>query len=181
MRSTLFKILLTSASFVGTTWTLAGHAQSLNLNEALPAVTLEKDEGGRVDGSAWSSTEMNGKVHLIFYVDPDEKKANEQLEVELKKADLPLEKYQPVAIINMAATWLPNAAISSSLNSKQKEYPRTIYVKDLHKKLVKTWGLADDAYQLVLIGKEGKVLWAKAGKLSSEETLNLIELIRKSL
>lgn len=144
-------------------------------------VSLEKDEGGRVDGSGWSSSELTGKVHILFYVDPDKKKSNEGLEKALKKEEFPAEKFQSTAIINMAATWLPNVAIASSLSSKQKEFPRTVYVKDLNKKLVKNWAMADDEYNVVLFNRSGEALFYKTGELTEEEIAQLISAIKANL
>ena len=44
---------------------------------------------------------------------------------------------QSVAVINLAATWKPNSIIGLILSSKQKEFPKTIYVEDENSKLVK--------------------------------------------
>ena len=36
-------------------------------------VELREKLGGRLDGKPWSSEELQGKVHVLFYVDPDER------------------------------------------------------------------------------------------------------------
>ena len=144
-------------------------------------VALSGDLGGRVDGSAWSSDSIKGKVYAFFYVDPDEKGANEDMEVALKAENFPKEKYGSIAIINMDATWLPNAAIASSLESKQKDYPDTIYVKDLKKTLVKEWKLIDDQYDVLVFDKQGKVVYAKDGKLAKTDIEAMIAAIKKNL
>ncbi len=145
------------------------------------AVTLKDDQGGRLDGSPWTSAALNGKVHVLFYVDPDEKDVNEALEAALADAKFPKEKYGSVAIINMAATWLPNAAISSSLKSKQEKYPEVTYVKDLGKNLVKTWQLKDDAYNVLAFDKQGKLLFAKDGTLAKSDIDSFVTLVRQHL
>jgi len=55
-----------------------------------------------------------GKVYVLFYVDPDEKDTNNEASDALDREKFPSEKFQTVGIINMAATWLPNFAISSA-------------------------------------------------------------------
>ena len=77
-----------------------------------------------------SSVELQGKVDVVFYVDPDEKDTNNEASDALDREKFPSDKFQSVGIINMAATWLPNFAISSALKDKQKRYPETIYVRD---------------------------------------------------
>jgi hypothetical protein len=38
-----------------------------------------------------------------------------------------------VAILNMAATWIPDAVINFKLKSRQEEDKSTVFVKDLEK------------------------------------------------
>ena len=110
----------------------------LQSGQTLPSIEISGESGGLVAGGAWKSQTLVNKVHVLFYVDPDEKESNLKLEEALSDAKFPRENYQSVAIINMAATWLPNFAIASSLESKQKKYPNTIYVKDLTEAILST-------------------------------------------
>ena len=157
-----------------------GFAEDLKVGATPSLITLDGDEGGLVKGGGWSSASIKERLHVLFYVDPDNKDLNEDTAQALKNQNYgpPL---QSLAIINMAATWLPNAIINSSLKSKQEEYPHTIYIKDMHKAVVKNWGLKDNSSDIVLFGKDGKVLFRKDGKLSTEDTSALMDLIRKNL
>ena len=159
---------------------LSIHAE-LPLGKKPPVVTLSGDLGGRVNGEPWSSEEISGKVFTLMYVDPDEKEINEHVATALKKNKFPLDKYGSIAIINMDATWLPDFAIASSLEEKQKKYPNTVYVKDLEKELVKKWGLTDDNYDVLVFNQKGEVIFSKDGKLSEEELEKLIQEIRNNL
>lgn len=149
--------------------------------ELLKKVILEKEDGGRLDGSAWSSEELKDKVHVLFYVDPDEKDLNEHVADLIKKQNFPTDKMTSVGIINMAATWLPNFAIASSLKEKQKKFPHTIYVKDFKKVLVKEWGLKDDSSNILVFNKQGQVLIKILGKATNEEADKVITFIRSNL
>jgi YtfJ family uncharacterized protein len=153
----------------------------LEMGQVPIKVDLKGDLGGRLDGSPWSSSELQGKVHVIFYVDPDEKDLNNEASDALQKEHFPRDKYQSFAIINMDATWLPNFAISSALEEKQKRYPTAIYVRDYDKVLVKAWGIADDNSDVVAFDKQGKVVFIKYGKLSGSDIQKLIEVIRAHL
>lgn len=141
-------------------------------------VDLNGNLGGRLDGSPWSSNELNGKVSVIFYVDPDEKDLNNEASDALQKEKFPLDNYQSFAIINMDASWLPNFAISSALKEKQERYPTAIYVRDYDKVLVKGWDIADDNSDVLAFDKQGKLIFMKYGKLSDSDIKNLIEVIR---
>lgn len=156
-------------------------ARAVELGEIPPKVELKEKLGGRLDGRPWSSDELRGKVHVVFYVDPDEKDTNNDASEALDKEKFPGDKYQSVGIINMAATWLPNFAISSSLKDKQKRYPRTIYVRDDKKVLVNVWKVADDSSNVLVFDKQGKLIFRKDGKLTAEEIQTLVRVIRDHL
>ena len=86
-------------------------------------IVLEGELGGRLDGTQWNSDELSsGKIIVLFYVDPDESDLNNHVSEALKAEKFPLEKYGSVAVINMSATWLPNAVLNMKLKSKQEEY-----------------------------------------------------------
>src|SRR3989339_1351832 len=144
------------------------------LGQTLPSVTLEGKAGGLVAGGAWRSEALKGKTILLFYIDPDEKTLNDEAIAEFAKQKRNDEKFQSVVVINMAATWLPNVAIQSSLEAKQKEFPQTQYARDMSRVLVQAWNLGDDNNDVMLLDATGKVLFAKDGKLTPAETQTVI-------
>ncbi len=150
----------------------------LKMEQLPPKVELKDNLGGRLDGTPWSSSELKGKVHVIFYVDPDEKDLNNDASEALKAAKLPRDKFQSFAIINMAATWLPNFAISSALKDKQEQYPTTIYVRDYKKVLVNKWKIADDNSDVLAFDKSGRLFFKKYGKLNEKEIQDLLKAVR---
>ena len=154
---------------------------AVEIGQTLPTVTLDEDKGGRVTGEAWSSSELQGKVHLLFYVDPDEKDLNNELSDAVKAAELDRSKFASVAVINMAATWKPNFAINSALKSKQEKFPHTIYVKDMDKHVVAAWDVADDNSDIILFDQTGKVLFYNEGKVEGEQINEVIKLIKENM
>ena len=160
---------------------LAGSSFAIEVGKVPSMVSLSGDNGGKVDGSSWNSRSLKGKVHIVFYVDPDERKLNESLSQALKKRHFDRTKYASVAMINLAATWLPDAVLESKLKSKQKEFPDTIYVKDKKKVMVRKWGLADDNSDILVFDKNGKLIYKKFGKLSAKEIKDVLALIEKNL
>ncbi len=153
----------------------------LEIGHVPEKVELKNDLGGRLDGTSWSSEEFQGKVHILFYVDPDEKDLNNDASEALKRENFSLEKCQSWAIINMAATWLPNFAIASSLKEKQKVYPDTIYIKDYKKVLVKEWEISDNNSDILAFDKQGRLIFIKEGKLDPEDIENLIKVVRNHI
>ena len=151
---------------------------ALELSQLPPQLTIEGEQGGKLDGSAFESSMIKDKLYILFYVDPDEKELNEHVSSALKAQNFDKNLVASIAIINMAATWLPNFAIASSLEEKQKKYPNTLYVKDFKKVLVNQWQLKDDSSNVLLFDNDGSLLFMKQGKLSDEEVQTVIAMIK---
>ncbi len=154
---------------------------ALTVGEVPKEVTLKGDNGGRVDGTAWNSNMLKDKLYVLFYVDPDKKSDNEAFIDALHEKNYDKEKYGSVAIINLKATWLPNFAIEKKLKTKQEEFPHTIYAKDKTKYLVKEWNLADDASNILIFDKEGKLIYQHNGLMETDEMQSVFELIEENL
>ena len=171
-------VVFTTVVFTGA---LTAHAGELVVAATAPLLKLEGKQGGRVTGEAWSSEEIKGKVFSVFYVDPEEKSLNAPIEAAYKKEDFPADKHQGIAVINLAAAWYPDSIIDSMLKDKQKEFPRTIYVRDVNKEVVKTWNLKDDSVNLVIFNKEGKILYIKKGQIPEAEIPQVMKIVRDNL
>ena len=156
-------------------------AQAIEIGEVPPKVELKEKLGGRLDGKPWSSEELQGKVHVLFYVDPDEKDTNNPASDALDKEKFPEDKFHSFGIINMAATWMPNFALNIALKEKQEKYPKATYVRDYKKVLVKAWKIADDSSDVLLFDKKGKLIFKKEGKLNAVEIQRLIMAIRDNM
>ena len=160
---------------------LCANAMAIEVGKVPPAVSISGDNGGKTDGTPWDSRMLKDKVIIAFYVDPDKKDLNSDLNHALQKKRFDGRKFGSVAIVNMAATWMPDVAIEALLKKKQKEFKNTLYVRDRNKLLVKKWGLADDNSDVLLFDKKGKLIYKKFGKLSKSEINALIKLIEKNL
>ncbi len=165
----LLSFLLVSSSF------------ALTLGQTPPCVVLDGKNGGKVDGSPWDSKMLQGKVYVVFYVDPDKKDLNEPFSEALKEQNFPLDQYTSIAIVNMAATWMPDFIIDAKLKAKQKKYPKAIYVRDKKKVLVKKWALEDDNSDILVFDKEGKLIFQHAGKLDANQIEKVLSLIEHNL
>ena len=154
---------------------------AIEVGHVPPTITLLGDNGAKIDGSAWHSTMLKGKIYTVFYVDPDEKDLNQPLAQALQARKFDRKQVDSVAIINLAATWIPNTILETILKKKQKEFPHTLYVKDKKKVLVKKWKLADDNSVILIFDKQGKLIYKKFGKLSDIEIKKVLALIEKHL
>ena len=154
---------------------------TLPIGQVPPQIKLEGDAGGRIDGKTWDSKELQGKVHLVVYSAPWYKDLNNKATEAIKKEKFPRDKFASVAVVNMAASWLPNSWINSAIKSKQEKYPDTIYVKDINKSLVKNWGLKDDSNDILLLNQKGEVIFSFDGELKDNDINHLVELAKKTI
>ena len=161
---------------------MALNLSAVTVGQAPSKVIIENDNGGMVlDGSAWSSSTIQGKIYVMFYVDPDEKDTNSHFSKALKEKKYDRSNYGSLAVINLAATWKPNFVIESILESKQEEFPDTIYVKDKNSVLVNEWKIDDDASNILIFSKSGEVLFYKSGKMSEEDMQKSFKIIEDNL
>ena len=161
-------------------FSLTAHAAPA-LNVKPKTVEIKDDKGGRNDGTPWSSEMIKDKVWALFYVDPDHRDKNERLKESLKKEEFAKDKYATISVVNMDATWLPNAVIASSIQSNAEKFPDVVWVKDKDKVLVKEWNVADDAYVVLLFDKQGRVIMNKEGDFSEADEQEMIKLIKDHL
>ncbi len=153
----------------------------LPVGENAPLLEISGDAGGRVDDTAWSSSELVGKVWVVVHADPDESDMNNTATEALKAEDFPKDVYGSVALINMAATWKPNFAINLILKGKQEDYPSTVYVRDNDNMVGDKWGLADDSNNMVIFDPTGKVIFSFDGQVSDDDIKKMIAMINAEI
>ncbi|NLF17834.1 MAG: transcriptional regulator [Lentisphaerae bacterium] len=153
-------------------------AGELVVGEAPPPVRLEGAGGGPIGGGSWSEADLAGRVRVLFYVDPDEKDLNEATAEAIRHEAFPSEHFGSVAVINLEASRVPNLILNRIIAGKQKKFPRTLYVKDSAKALVRSWGLSDHGYDVVLFDAGGRVKAHLRGRLSEADTAALVAMIR---
>ncbi|MEA2027787.1 MAG: YtfJ family protein [Campylobacterota bacterium] len=127
------------------------------------------------ENKPFSSDIIKGKTFLVNYVDPDERELNKAFMRELEKFNKG--QIGSIAIINLAATWLPNSLIEGELRKSQKAHPTTIYVKDYKKVLVKKWELKDDDYNTLIFDKNQKLLFRAHGKLNAKQQAEIKRIL----
>lgn len=151
------------------------------VGEALRPVVIQGNEGGRTDGTPFRSVDLLGKVAVYYYVDPDERGLNDSLYEALKRENFSPDQSQSVAVINMAATVMPDFLLATMLKRKQKQYPRTIYVKDQANVLVREWGLLDNSSCVTVTDAQGRLVYSHCGKLLQPDIDECIRAIRGAI
>ncbi len=155
----------------------------VTMQEPLPTVTLEGDNGSYYNGDTWNSSVLKGKITMLMYVDPDEKSKGEIFKptIEAFEKELDFSKFQIFVILNLDATWKPNALIKKMMKSKITDYPKRTYILDNKSVLVKKWGLADDEYNTVIINSESKVIYSHSGEWKGDEMTEVDAIVRSEV
>jgi len=171
------KIKMITAGILGSIMML--HA--VNVGEVLSPVVLDKNNGNDSSDKAWHSESLRGKVHVLLYMDPDEGKGVMSFIDTLNSKKYAKSKYSIVSIVNLAATWMPDAILQSKLSKKQKELQNTELVFDKTKYLVKEWQMKDDATNVLVLDKNMKVLYQKSGKLSEKDEKKILAIVEEHI
>ncbi|MGY3916757.1 YtfJ family protein [Aeromonas australiensis] len=132
----------------------------------------------------WQSTALTGKVFLIQHIAgrSSAKELNAPMIEAIKAAKLSHDKYQTVTIINSNdAIWGTSGFVKSSAEDSKKEFPWSAMVLDAKGMARNAWGLAPESSAIILLDKEGKVLFAKDGRLDANNIATVMGLIQSHL
>ena len=140
----------------------------------------EVSNGGLEDDRPWVA-EFGAMPTIIFYVDPDERATNDHVAQAIKNSNLRPDAIRSYAIINYAASWLPNLFIQNAIEQKQKEFVHTTYVKDLTKRIVSCWSVADDASVVMLVAKDGVLKFYHAGAVPPAKLEEFMSLLKSDI
>jgi predicted transcriptional regulator len=127
-----------------------------------------------------SITELGTKVIVLFYTDPDVKDQNEPFRELLKSKNFNPAQLRGMGVVNMKDTWKPDFAIRAAVRDKLKKFPDAVILTDPDRALQKAWSLGDcdDKDVVIIIGKDRKVAYFKAGKLEPAEMEQALGIIK---
>jgi len=167
--------------FVGVFLIVGVKLFGVDVGERLPLVVLEGENGGLGDKNGWSSQTLAKKVHILLYMDPDKRDEAMPFLDRLNKTEFPKQRYSTIAIVNLAATWVPDALLESILTKKQKDLKNTKFVFDKRKYLLKRWDFKDDDINILVLDKKMRVLYKKSGELSAKDQEEIFALVGELL
>ncbi|KUG24976.1 protein ytfj precursor [hydrocarbon metagenome] len=151
----------------------------VEIHKNLPNIILSGTNGGNIDGSDWTNTDLTNKINLIYYVSPSQQKVVEPLLEKIDKNNYPVEELSTTIIINTKATWIPNSVIVGKVKGRAKEDTTKNYVLDKKEILLKEWELSEDNPNILLINGKGEVVFLHTDELTKEienKLINQIEL-----
>jgi len=166
-----------------------GQAHNLNTGESLPAVSvssygelhLENDE---VVYKAWDQSQLIGKVRVIQAIAgrSSAKEMNAELMKSITASQFSKDSYQTTSIINQDdSIWGTGSFVKSSAQDSKKEFPWSSMVLDEDGVVAKSWQLAEESSAIIVLNKEGKILFVKEGSLNSDEISQVLELIKSNI
>ncbi|MBO1519247.1 YtfJ family protein [Oceanisphaera pacifica] len=175
-------VLLTCLPFF--TW-----AHNLTLQQPIPAVSVTHLgeltlHNNTITARNWQLSKGKGKVRLIQHIAgrTRAKELNAPLIDAIKAAKLPRNRYRTVTIINVDdALFGTSSFVRSSAKSSKREYPWSSIVLDENAVVAQTWQLAAKSSAIILLDQQDTVLFAKEGALTSEQIMEVMQLIQGAL
>lgn len=125
-----------------------------------------------------------GEKHLlIFYVDPDKAKQNEDFTYEIEYNHAASgDNIEGFGIINLKDSWypIPNSAVRA-IAKKRTEKNGALILTDPDRRLAKAWGLGDcnNKFVLLLISREGELVFCRKGEFTEQDKADFYEIIKK--
>lgn len=137
------------------------------------------------DGRAIDLGSFRGKPILIVYEDRDSAKQNDALKKDLARLAAG-DKYKTsvalAAVANVSAFdfWPIKGIVKDAIRKESKKQGTTIFC-DWSGAFRKALRMRDRASSVVLVGRDGNVLFAADGSISIEARQRLIDLLRKEV
>ncbi|GLH72841.1 hypothetical protein GETHLI_13430 [Geothrix limicola] len=148
-------------------------------------MVLESKELG---ARAWSSLEMEGRVRTIYHlaarmgIDDLNKPFIDALIAAKLPEYAPDGEYKTITILNLAdALWGTSGLGRSRLADSQRDFPYAVHVLDEQGVARAAWALQPKQSAVIILDRDGTVLFFKEGKLSPEEIGRAVGIIKERL
>lgn len=137
------------------------------------------------DGKAMETKTLKGKPILIVYEDRDSATQNEKLKKELSelaKGDKYKAKIALAAVADVSSYdfWPAKGFVKDAIREESKKAGTTIYC-DWNASFRKAFKLTKGKSSIVLVGKDGKVLFAGEGSLSETDRKKVLTLLKSQV
>jgi len=140
-------------------------------------VELSDLEGNRAKLPMWGEKNL-----MIFYVDPDHHKQNQDFTDDMEANHrVEGDNIHGLGVMNLKdAPMVPNG-MARSLARKRTEKNGATVLADQERSLSSAWGLGDcnNKFVLLLVTKEGELVFAKKGELSESDIAEFYRVVEK--
>jgi len=132
----------------------------------------------------WSSDNLTGKVRAVQHMAgrSSAKKINQGFIDALKAAQFDHDKYQTTTIINLDdAVFGTGLLVKNKAEKSKKKFYWSSIVLDESGNAQQAWQLNPKKSAIIVLNQQGKVLFFKDGKMTSNEIKNTIALIKNTM
>ncbi|GAM55449.1 protein ytfJ precursor [Vibrio ishigakensis] len=176
-------------ALLGMTLPFSSWALNLNTGEQAPEVSVTSHGEVMVAQDDityhnWDSASMVGKTRVIQAIAGRSaaKALNKPMIDAIIEADFPQDKYQTTTIVNQDdSVWGTGSFVKSSAEDSKREFPHSSIVLDEDGAVAKAWDLEPKTSMIAVQDKDGNILWAKEGELTSTEVQQVITLLKENL
>ncbi len=135
-----------------------------------------------LNGNTTKLPHFGEKVLMVFYVDPDRHKQNEDFTIELEKnGRAKSDNIYGFGVMNLKdAPMIPNG-MARSMAKKRTEKNGALVLADQERKLSTAWNLGDcnNQFVLMLVSKEGDLVFLRKGILSEADKMAFYKALDK--
>ena len=180
-------------------------AQGITVGQKLPPVVVEKKgqmvieydvvndvmtykDGTDIQYETFNSSALNGKIRTIYHLaartgidDINNPYIDALIAAQLPEKQ-PDSAYKTVTILNTDdALWGTAGIASGQLEDSQKETAYAYYVVDEKGVALQTWQLKKKGSAVIVLDRDGTVLYFKDGKLSDNDIASAVAIIKEKL
>ncbi|BDU71289.1 YtfJ family protein [Mesoterricola silvestris] len=145
-------------------------------------------DGKAVTYHPWKASATNGRVRTIYHlaarmgIDDINKPYIDALIAAKLPERLPDSPYKTVTVLNLSeANWVTHGIGVSRLEKNQRDTPYALFVADEKGAARAAWGLAPGTSAVIVLDRDGTVLFFKEGRLSPEEIRMAVGIIQERL
>ena len=142
-------------------------------------------DGKDISYAPWKLEDGSGRVRTIYHlagrigIDDKNKDFIDALIAAKLPEYLPDSPYKTITILNLDDTFMGTHGIASGkFETSQRNFPHAIYVADEKSVAQTAWGLKRKESAVIVLDKDGTVLFFKEGKLSPEDVAKAVGIIK---
>ena len=158
---------------------IAVNAQNAQVLDNLPH-KVENIEMVDLNNAPTQIPHYGEKNLLIFYIDPDKHKQNEDFTYEMEENHLASgPNIEGFGIINLKDSMFPNGIVRSMARKRTAKNGATV-ITDPDRRLAKKWELGDcnNMFVLMVVSKQGELVFCKKGELSEADKKEFYDFIQ---
>lgn len=154
-------------------------ALAVTVGEAAPNARVEDAD----ENALWLS-DLRGAPVVVFYEDKDSGEVNRPLKDELASllsdASMRAVRVLPVADVSAYDSWPSRGFVRDAIREASAKAGLTVYC-DWNGSFRERLGLEKETSNVVVLGKDGVVKFARTGALSADERASVVRLVKAEL